>query len=47
MAKGRRPGLRIATAMRDQLGIEIICPDDLVSRDHRVREVWPTWLPAT
>jgi len=40
MAKGRRPGLRIATAVRDQLGIEIICPDDLVSRDHRVREVW-------
>jgi len=39
MAKGRRAGLRIATAERGQESFEQICLDDLLSSDHRAREV--------
>jgi transposase len=40
MAKGRRPGLRIATAERQQTSFEMMCLDDLLASDHRAREVW-------
>jgi transposase len=40
MAKGRRPGLRILTAERGQESFEQVCLDDLLSDDHRAREVW-------
>lgn len=39
MAKGRRAGLRIATAERGQESWDRICLDDLLSGDHRAREV--------
>jgi transposase len=40
MAKGRRPGLRLATAERGQLMWDMIRLDDLLSPDHRARQVW-------
>jgi transposase len=40
MAQGRRPGLRVATAVRTQIAIEMICLDDLLPPGHRARQVW-------
>lgn len=40
MAKGRRPGLRLATAVRGQEEWDRVCLDDLLSADHRARQVW-------
>jgi transposase len=40
MAKGRRAGLRIATAERGQVTWDQICLDDLLSAEHRARQVW-------
>lgn len=40
MGKGRRAGLRISTAERGQESWDRICLDDLLSGDHRARDVW-------
>lgn len=40
MAQGGRQGLRIARAVRDQIGWDMCCLDDLISSDHRARQVW-------
>jgi transposase len=39
MGQGRKPGLRIATAERRQISFDLICLDDSVPEDHRVRQV--------
>ena len=40
MAVGDRESLRVSRAVRDQLGWDRVCLDDLISADHRAREVW-------
>jgi transposase len=40
MSLGRLSGLRLATAERGQVELQMACLDDLVSEDHRVRQVW-------
>ena len=40
MAQGMRSGLRLARAERGQVGMEFVCLDDLLSEDHRARQVW-------
>lgn len=40
MAQGRKPGLRLATAVRTQVSWDMICLDDLLAPDHRARQVW-------
>ena len=40
MAKGRLPGLRLETAERGQSEFQQTCLDDLLSPDHRARQVW-------
>jgi len=40
MSIGRRAGLRLATADRGQVTFEMSCLDDLLSEDHRARQVW-------
>ena len=40
MALGRLSGLRLATAERGQVEWQMMCLDELVAEDHRVREVW-------
>ena len=40
MAKGRKPGLRLAMADRSQIGWDMVCLDDLLAADHRARAVW-------
>jgi transposase len=40
MAQGRPAGLRLETAERRQVGFQQSCLDDLLSADHRAREVW-------
>jgi len=40
MAKGRPGGLRLATAERSQSEFQQMCLDDLLSSDHRARQVW-------
>ncbi len=39
MVQDHRLGLRLAMAERRQVGIELACIDDLVSDDHRARQV--------
>ena len=40
MAIGDRESLRVSRAVRDQMAWDRICLDDLISADHRAREVW-------
>jgi transposase len=40
MAKGRKPGLRLAMADRSQIGWDMMCLDDLLAPDDRARAVW-------
>src|SRR5258708_13017665 len=40
MAKGRPAGLRLETAERRQNEFQQTCLDDLLSSDHRARQVW-------
>jgi transposase len=40
MAKGRKPGLRLETPVRDQIGFEVASLDELLAKEHRAREVW-------
>ena len=40
MAKGRPAGLRLETAERGQSEFQQTCLDDLLSPDHRARQVW-------
>jgi transposase len=40
MAKGRKAGLRLETAVRDQVGFEVASLDELLPKEHRAREVW-------
>jgi transposase len=40
MAKGRPAGLRLETAERGQSEFQQTCLDDLLSSDHRARQVW-------
>jgi transposase len=40
MAKGRKAGLRVATAVRTQVSWDMVCLDDLLAPDHRARQVW-------
>jgi transposase len=40
MASGSRNGQRIWRAQRDQQSWDMICLDDLLSADHRARQVW-------
>src|SRR5258708_25775741 len=40
MAKGRPAGLRLETAERRQNELQQTCLDDLLSSDHRARQVW-------
>ncbi len=40
MAKGRPAGLRLETAERRQSEFQQTCLDDLLSSDHRARQVW-------
>jgi transposase len=40
MAEGRKAGLRVSTAVRPQVGWEMVCLDDLLASDHRGRQVW-------
>lgn len=40
MAIGSRSGQRVSRACRDQVGFESMCLDDLLSPDHRARQVW-------
>ena len=40
MASGSRSGQRIWRAQRDQVSWDMICLDDLLSADHRARQVW-------
>ncbi len=40
MAAGSRIGQRISRASRDQMSWDMICLDDLLSGDHRARQVW-------
>jgi len=40
MASGSRNGQRIWRAQRDQTSWDMICLDDLLSADHRARQVW-------
>lgn len=40
MAKGRRSGLRLETAVRTQIEFQQSSVDDLLSPDHRARQVW-------
>jgi transposase len=37
---GRKAGLRLAMAVRTQVAWDMICLDDLLSADHRARQVW-------
>lgn len=40
MGRGGRQGLRIAGPVRDQMAWDMCCLDDLISADHRARQVW-------
>jgi transposase len=40
MAQERKAGLRLATAVRTQIGWDMICLDDLLAPEHRARQVW-------
>lgn len=40
MAVGDREGLRVSRPVRDQMGWDACCLDDLLSPDHRARQVW-------
>ena len=40
MAKGRPAGLRLETAVRTQIEFQQSSLDDLLSSDHRARQVW-------
>jgi transposase len=40
MASGSRNGQRLWRAQRDQTSWDMICLDDLLSADHRARQVW-------
>src|ERR1700761_4748897 len=40
MATGIRTGQRLWRAQRDQMSWDMICLDDLLSADHRARQVW-------
>ncbi|MFZ5506103.1 MAG: IS1182 family transposase [Pseudomonadota bacterium] len=40
MARGRPAGLRLETAERRQVAFQQTCLDDLLSADHRARQVW-------
>ena len=40
MAKGRPAGLRLETAVRTQIEFQQSSLDDLLSFDHRARQVW-------
>jgi transposase len=40
MALGSRVGQRISRASRDQMSWDMMCLDDLLSADHRARQVW-------
>ena len=39
MALGMRAGLRVSRPVRDQIGWDMACLDDLIAGDHRVRQV--------
>ena len=45
MAQGRRAGLRVSRPVRDQMAWDMACLDDLISSDHRVRQVW-AWVES-
>src|ERR1700677_989807 len=40
MSLGSRVGQRISRASRDQMSWDMMCLDDLLSADHRARQVW-------
>jgi len=40
MAEGMRGRLRLARAERGQVAMEFMCLDELLSDDHRARQVW-------
>src|ERR1700734_245199 len=40
MAEGRKAGLRVSGPVRTQVGWDMVCLDDLLSKDHRARQVW-------
>jgi transposase len=40
MALGDRESLRVSRAVRDQIEWDRLCLDDLISTDHRARQVW-------
>ena len=40
MGSGSRIGQRISRASRDQMSWDMMCLDDLLSADHRARQVW-------
>ena len=40
MTDGNIRGLRILRAVRDQVGWDMVCLDDVISGDHRARQVW-------
>jgi transposase len=45
MALGMRAGLRVSRPVRDQIGWDMACLDDLIASDHRVRQVW-AWVES-